>query len=71
VRITRRPGESFIINLNVRVTIDAIKDGRVRLTVEAPENVPVCGEEVMAKLSQAANDALDGPKPEEVSTDVS
>jgi carbon storage regulator CsrA len=65
VRITRRPGESFIINLNVKVTVETIKGGKVRLIVDAPESVPVCGEEVLARLNKAAEDALTPPRASE------
>ena len=52
--VSRKPGESIIIGGNVRVTIvEARSDGRVRIAIEAPNDVRIDREEVHA--AKAAN----------------
>jgi carbon storage regulator len=40
--LTRRIGESLIIEKNIKVTVLGIKGNQVRLGIEAPKTIPVC-----------------------------
>jgi carbon storage regulator len=44
--LTRRIGETIVIDGSIRVTVVAIQEGRVRLGVTAPESVRVDREEI-------------------------
>jgi carbon storage regulator len=44
--LTRQVGEEIVINGNVRVSIVAVKGGKVRLGITAPPEVPVDRKEV-------------------------
>lgn len=47
--VTRKIGESVIINKNVKVTIVSTKGDYVRLSIKAPKKVPIDREEVHLK----------------------
>ncbi len=44
--LTRRLGESVLIGDNIVVTVSDIKNGQIKLGIEAPEDVTVNREEV-------------------------
>ena len=44
--LARRAGQSVVIGGNIRVTVDRIRRGAVRLKVEAPREILVDREEV-------------------------
>ncbi len=44
--LTRRIGETIVIDGNIRVTVIGLKGDRVRLGVEAPVSIPVDRQEV-------------------------
>lgn len=44
--LSRRTGESIVIGNNIIVTVVSIKDGQVRLGIEAPAHVVVDREEI-------------------------
>jgi carbon storage regulator len=46
--LTRLEGESLVIGDNIRVTVVEVSGGRVRLGVEAPREVSVWREELLA-----------------------
>ncbi len=50
--LTRRLGETIVIDGNIRVTVLDVRGERVRLGIEAPANVPVYREEVHRQRSQ-------------------
>ncbi len=50
--LSRRPGEEIIINGNIKVTVVSVKGDRVRIGVEAPEDVTVDRAEVHARRMQ-------------------
>jgi carbon storage regulator len=55
--LTRRPGEQIVIAGNIRITVVNIGPGRVKIGIEAPNNVRVDRQEVFEKiqLEQAAD----------------
>jgi carbon storage regulator len=50
--LTRRVGESIIINGNVTVAILAIKGNQVRLGIKAPDDVVVHREEIYRRIKE-------------------
>jgi carbon storage regulator len=50
--LSRKAGESLIINGDVRVTVVAIKGGGVRIGIEAPPEVTVDRAEVHARRQE-------------------
>ena len=50
--LTRKIGETIVIDSNIRVTITAIQGGKVRIGIEAPPEIPVDREEVHRRLAE-------------------
>ncbi len=48
--LTRRIGETIVIDDNVQVTVLAVKGNQVRLGIQAPEDVAVHREEIYERL---------------------
>jgi carbon storage regulator len=52
--LSRRIGERLIIDDRITVTVLEVRGGQIRLGVEAPAEVPVWREEVMARKEAVA-----------------
>ena len=52
--LTRKVGETIVINDNIRVTVLSVKGNQIRLGVEAPENVPVHRQEIHERIKAEA-----------------
>lgn len=50
--LTRRVGETIIIEDDIKVTVLAIKGNQVRLGIDAPEEVSVHREEIYQRLQE-------------------
>ena len=50
--LTRRPGEQIVIGNNVRLTVVSVGPGRVKIGIEAPENVRIDRAEIHEKIMQ-------------------
>ena len=61
--LSRKEGESIIINENITIVVTRIQGGKVRIGIEAPKDVPVRRQELHAE--QAWN-----TRPETVPTDL-
>src|SRR5688572_27815310 len=44
--LSRKPSEAIVINNNIRITVVSVKNGQVRLGIEAPADVTVGREEI-------------------------
>ena len=53
--LSRKPNESIIINENITIVVVEIQNGKVRLGVEAPKEVPVHRKEVRDAIIAQAN----------------
>lgn len=52
--LTRKAGETIVINENIRVTVLSVKGNQIRLGVEAPEEVPVHRQEIQERIKAQA-----------------
>jgi carbon storage regulator len=59
--LSRKINETVLIGGDVRVTVLAIEGDRVKLGVEAPRDVRVFREEVLAITRETNREALDAP----------
>ena len=48
--LTRRPGESIMIGDNITILIASIKNGQVKVGIDAPKNVEVHRDEIYEKI---------------------
>jgi carbon storage regulator len=51
--LSRRIGERLVIDDTITVTVIEIRGGQIRLGVEAPPEIPIWREEVLAKQEMA------------------
>jgi carbon storage regulator len=51
--LSRKPSESLVIDNRIIVTVVEVKGGKVRLAIEAPEEVPVHRREVYKRIQTA------------------
>ena len=54
--LTRKAGESIIINDDIKITIAAVRGSQVRVGIEAPRNVAVHREEIYLAAKSLAGD---------------
>lgn len=45
--LTRREGESLIIDGDIKVTVLSVKGGQVRVGIEAPQDIPIHRQELL------------------------
>ena len=50
--LTRKPGEKIHIGSGITITVVEIKGGKIRLGIEAPEDVPVFRSEIYDLLAK-------------------
>ena len=53
--LTRKPGEEIVIDGHIRVTVTAIKGGKVRLGISAPPDVIVDRAEIQQRRLEFAD----------------
>jgi len=53
--LTRKPGEEIVIDGHIRVTVTAIKGGKVRLGITAPAHVIVDRAEIQQRRLEFAD----------------
>lgn len=54
--LTRRPGEQIVIGNGIRVTVVSVGPGRVKIGIEAPDNVRIDRQEVHDKIQREQAD---------------
>jgi len=52
--LSRKRDERIVIADNIIITVVEVRGDKVRLGIEAPENIPVHREEVMKKIKEKA-----------------
>ncbi|PYC04859.1 MULTISPECIES: carbon storage regulator CsrA [unclassified Pseudomonas] len=55
--LTRKVGETIVINDTIRVTVMQVKGGQVRLGIEAPKDVSVHRQEIQERIDLKADAA--------------
>jgi carbon storage regulator len=58
--LSRKNGESIVIDGGIRVTVNAIKGHVVKFGIEAPKETPIHRGEIYEKIRQSAPDLLAG-----------
>jgi carbon storage regulator len=56
--LSRKPGESIVINGIITVKIMRMEGGAIKLGIEAPQEVPVHRQEVYEEIQKNNHDAL-------------
>ena len=56
--LTRKKGESLVINNNIEVTILDIKGDQVKIGIAAPREIPVYRKEVYQQIMDANKEAM-------------
>ena len=50
--LTRRLGETLVINDDIRITVVDIRTSQIKLAIEAPDDTRVCREELWLRLRE-------------------
>lgn len=56
--LTRKKGESLVINNNVEITILEIRGDQVKIGISAPKEVPVYRKEVYLQIQEENRESL-------------
>jgi len=62
--LSRRKGESIVINNDIEITILEVKGDQVKLGVAAPKDVPIYRKEVYSQIQEANKAAMTEASPE-------
>ena len=57
--LTRKKGESLVINNNIEVTVLEIRGDQIKLGISAPKDVPVYRKELYVQIQEENKNALD------------
>ena len=57
--LTRKKGESLMINNNVEITILEIRGDQVKIGIAAPKNVPIYRKEVYLQIQKENQEATE------------
>lgn len=55
--LTRKPGERFVINDDITVTVLEFKGNQIRIGIDAPSDVKIFREEVYERIMAASSDS--------------
>ncbi len=61
--LSRKKGDSLIINNNIEVTILEVKGEQVKIGITAPKQVPVYRKEVYSQIQEANKEAMETAAP--------
>ncbi|MDE6713816.1 MAG: carbon storage regulator CsrA [Lachnospiraceae bacterium] len=62
--LSRKKGESLMINNNIEITVLDIKGDQVKIGISAPKEIPVYRKEVYVQIQEANKEAMTEPSPE-------
>lgn len=55
--LTRKKGESLVINNNIEITVLEIRGDQIKLGIQAPKNVPIYRKEVYLQIQNENEEA--------------
>ena len=58
--LTRKKGESLVINNNIEITIMEVRGDQVKVGIAAPKEIPVYRKEVYLQIQEANKAAASG-----------
>ena len=56
--LTRKKGESLVINNNIEITVLEIRGDQIKLGITAPKDVPVYRKEVYLQITERNQEAI-------------
>lgn len=56
--LTRKKGESIIINGNIEIQVIGIEEGKVKIGIEAPKEIEIYRSEVLENIKSSNKEAL-------------
>jgi len=56
--LSRKKGESLIINNNIEITILEIKGDQIKIGIDAPKSVPIYRKEVYLQIQEENKNAM-------------
>lgn len=62
--LTRKKGESLVINNNIEITVLEVRGDQVKIGVTAPKNVPVYRKEIYLEIQKENEEAMNGVLPD-------
>lgn len=62
--LSRRKGESIVINNDIEITILEVKGDQVKIGVAAPKEVPIYRKEVYSQIQESNKAAMTEASPE-------
>ncbi len=64
--LSRKKGDSLIVNNNIEITVLEVKGEQVKLGITAPKQVPVYRKEVYVQIQAANKEAMETATPEDL-----
>ncbi len=64
--LSRKKGDSLIINNNIEITVLEVKGEQVKLGITAPKQVPVYRKEVYVQIQEANKEAMSAAAPSDL-----
>lgn len=64
--LTRKKGESLIVNNNIEITVLEIRGDQIKIGISAPKDVPIYRKEVYLQIQEENKAALESGIPEEL-----
>ena len=61
--LSRKKGDSLIVNNNIEITVLEVKGEQVKLGITAPKQVPVYRKEVYTQIQEANKEAMSAAAP--------
>jgi len=55
--LTRKRGESLVVNNNIEITVLEIRGDQIKLGIQAPKNVPIYRKEVYLQIQKENEEA--------------
>ena len=56
--LTRKKGESLVINNNIEITVLEIRGDHVKIGISAPKDVPIYRKEVYLQIQEETKEAM-------------